>query len=144
MEKLPKWLPWSFIIVALAGFTDSIYLTVNHFSGTELNCNVFDGCNVVTASPYSEIFGFPVALLGAIFYFSVLFLTLLYIDRGKKGILTLIPPITIAGLLASAWFTYLQFFVIEALCQYCLLSAVTSTILFILGMVLSKYTKKLT
>ncbi len=144
MNKVPKWLLWAIIITALIGFTDATYLTVKHYSGEELNCNIFDGCNIVTASPYSEVFGFPVALLGAMFYLSVLLLTLFYIDREKPVILSMITPITIAGFLASVWFMYLQFFVIEALCQYCILSAITSTLLFIFGLILTRHTKKLT
>ena len=38
-----------------------------------------------------------------------------------------------AGLLFSVWLTYLELFVIHAICQWCVISAILATILFILS-----------
>ncbi|OGJ43028.1 hypothetical protein A3B60_03830 [Candidatus Peregrinibacteria bacterium RIFCSPLOWO2_01_FULL_39_12] len=132
--NLPKWLIWGFIAVSFIGFLDAGYLTVVHYTGADLACSFLEGCEIVTTSKYSLIFGIPVALLGALYYLTILILSLLYFDTKNNILLKIFPALTIFGFLASGWFIYLQIFVIKALCEYCILSAVTSTILFILGL----------
>ena len=139
--KLPSWVLWSLIIVSFIGFLDATYLTVSHYTGSALNCTLLKGCDVVTTSKYSEIFNIPVALLGMLFYFTMLVLSLLYLDTKHRTILKFIPILGFMGFLASIWFVYSQVVLIEALCQYCMLSAITSTILFILSLYVSKYRK---
>lgn len=138
---IPKWLIWSLIIVSFLGFLDASYLTIAHYTGSQLNCSIIKGCDQVTTSVYSEIFGIPVALLGMFYYLTVLLLTLFYFDSKNQTILKLIFPLTCLGLIASAWFMYAQFFLIKALCQYCIVSAITSTALFILGILTLHATK---
>lgn len=141
-KMLPKWLIWAIIIVSFLGFLDASYLTIAHYTGSQLNCSIIKGCDQVTTSSYSEIFGIPVALLGMFYYLTVLLLTLFYFDSKNQTILKLIFPLTCLGLIASAWFMYAQIFIIKALCQYCIVSAITSTTLFILGIsTLKKYEK---
>lgn len=135
---LPKWLIWGLIIVSFLGFLDATYLTIAHYSGISLKCTILHGCDIVTTSPYSLIFGIPVALFGGLYYFTILICSILYFDTKHKTILKFMVPLTIAGFLASVWFVYLQFFVINALCQYCMLSAITSTVLFIFGLIINK------
>ncbi len=138
-KLIPNPLVWAFLAVSFIGFIDASYLTVSHYTGADLNCNLTDGCGQVTSSEYSVIFGIPLALLGLFYYLSVFILSFLYLDIKKPEIFDFIRPLTVAGVLASAWFVYLQIYVIEAICQYCMLSALTSTILFILAMVSLKW-----
>jgi len=133
-KVLPSWLIFSLIGVSFIGFLDASYLTISHYTGAALNCSVLKGCEQVTNSPYSVIFNIPVALLGSLYYLTVLILSILYFDTKNSSILKIIAPFTILGFGASVWFVYLQFFVIKALCQYCMVSALTSTILFVLGL----------
>ncbi|MBI5754449.1 vitamin K epoxide reductase family protein [Candidatus Peregrinibacteria bacterium] len=141
--NLPKWLIWSLIIVSFLGFLDASYLTVAHYTGLTLRCNVFSGCEQVTTSPYSVVFGIPVALGGMFYYLTVLLATLFYFDSKKHGLLKYIASLTCVGFAASAWFVYLQLFVIKAICQYCMISATTSALLFIFGLIIfKKYAKK--
>ena len=128
---------FTFIAVALAGFLDAVYLTVSHYTGY-ISCSVISGCQEVLASQYSEIFGIPLALLGALYYLFILINLLLYIDNQNKWSSLIISYITIFGFLFSLYLLYLMFFVIDALCQYCLLSATTSTLLLILSMLFIK------
>lgn len=134
--KIPDWLIWAFVVVSFFGFLDATYLTVVHYAGLNIGCIITTGCDTVTTSPYSEIFGVPLALLGALFYFTVFLSSLMYIDKRTPAILFFLPLLGLAGFLTSIYLIYLQIFVIKALCFYCLLSAVTSTILFILGAIL--------
>lgn len=142
-KKLPKWLVWTFIIVSFVGFLDSGYLTISHFTGAELNCSILKGCDTVTTSKYSEVLGIPVALFGMLFYLTVLIGSLLYVDTKNPKIFKFIQPLTVLGFLASLYFVFLQFFVIKAICQYCMLSALTSTLLFIVGLFYLKSKKSL-
>lgn len=138
---LPNWLIYMILAVAFLGFIDASYLTISHYTGSELNCTLTQGCGEVTSSEYSKIFGTPVALLGLLYYLTVLIGTLLYYDTRNFKIIQLLRPLSLAGFLFSAWFVYVQIFLIQAICQYCMLSAITSTILFILGLVTLKYNK---
>jgi uncharacterized membrane protein len=132
---LSNWLPIAFLILGTIGFADATYLTTQHFLGAPVACSILKGCEQVTTSPYSVIFGIPVALLGSIYYLTILILSVIYLDSRKINILNFIAKITPLGFLASLYFVYLQIFVIKAICLYCMGSAATSTILFILGMV---------
>lgn len=141
LKQTPSWLIWIFVIVSFIGFLDASYLTVSHYAGFTLNCNIIKGCEQVTNSPYAVVFGIPVALLGTLYYLTILILSLLYADTKNQTILRIIFPLTVAGLFASGWFVYLQIYVIKAICQYCILSAITSTVLFICGLTTLKYRK---
>ncbi len=104
-----------------------------HLDGETPKCKLIEGCDVVTTSSYAEVFGIPVALFGALGYLSILLLALHYQDSRWLVELRLISFLSFVALLASAWFVYLQAFVIGAWCQYCLLSATTSILLFLIG-----------
>ncbi|MEK7083684.1 MAG: vitamin K epoxide reductase family protein [Patescibacteria group bacterium] len=124
-----------FLIISLLGFIDATFLSVKHFTGGHLTCSIFSGCNIVANSQFSQIFGVPVALLGALYYFTVFILAVAYLDMKKEKILRTISLLTPIGLLASLWFVFLQFFILKAICLYCMMSATTSTLLFICGMI---------
>ena len=122
------------MVVSFIGFLDATYLTAQHYLGFELNCSVFGGCETVTTSEYSVVAGVPVALLGALYYFTMFIGMFVYFDLQDKRVLRVLMLLTVLGFLASLWFLYLQIFVIKALCLYCIVSVVTSTLLFVLGM----------
>jgi uncharacterized membrane protein len=136
---IPKWIIFAFIVVSLLGFLDATYLTVKHYLGTPIECSIFEGCEKVTASPYATVAGIPVALLGAIYYLAIFLLTVAYLDTKREAIMSFAARLTPIGFLASLWFVYLQLFVIKAICPYCVISAATSAILFILGILVVKY-----
>ena len=118
-----------FGILGIAGFLDAIYLTVSHYSTASLSCSVFNGCDKVTSSIYSMWGSVPVAIVGAVYYALILFLVALAVWKDAKYFL-FATGATIFGFFASLWFVYLQFFVLDALCTYCLISASTSFVLF--------------
>lgn len=120
--------------MSFLGFVDAAYLTANHYLDVALPCTITHGCAIVTTSKYAEVYGIPVALLGAAFYASVFFGIITYRETKNLALLRGVAHFTALGLVASAWFLYVQGFVLNAFCQYCLLSALTSTSLFVLGM----------
>lgn len=119
--------------IGVIGFVDSTYLTFAHYTGATLPCTIVRGCDTVTKSAYSVLFGIPVALLGAAYYLAIVISAIAYLDTKREIFLRFISSVTIVGLLASAWFVFLQVAVIRALCIYCLVSATTSTLLFAIG-----------
>ncbi|MDA1316591.1 MAG: quinone-dependent dihydroorotate dehydrogenase [bacterium] len=129
-----KRIPLILTILLLVAIFDTSYLSYNHFFQPYALCtnSIFGDCGKVLHSSYSIIFGVSLALLGLIHY---LFLGILLQtvramgDIFYKRFLFIQSAI---GLILSIYFVYLQFFVIKSLCQYCLLSALISTLLYIL------------
>jgi uncharacterized membrane protein len=118
-------------LVSLAGLADSIYLTVEHISGRSVKCTIVSGCSEVLSSPYATVRGIPLALIGATAYFSAFSLaTLAAFDYKLAG--TLLTILVGLMFLTTLWLVYLQAFVIGHFCQFCLLSAIITTILTVL------------
>jgi len=131
------------LVIALIGFADSAYLTIEHFQGSIPPCKVVEGCEIVLTSSYSEVFGIPVALGGSLFYLLIAIGAFAYLEGKNEKMLRYAMAITIFGLLASLWFLILQAFVLDSYCSYCILSIATSTILFVLAcIVFYKYGNK--
>lgn len=117
--------------LALIGLADSIYLTVQHVTGQSVRCTVVSGCSEVLSSSYASFQRIPLALIGAVAYFTVFSLATLAAFRypfvGK-----LLAVVVGLMLLTTLWLIYLQAFVIRSFCQYCLLSALVTIVLSIL------------
>ena len=107
-------------MLAVLGALISAYLTWTHFAGLTPVCSGSgEGCETVQSSRYASILGMPVALLGLIAYGGLIFSAVLWREAGLYlGFL-----ISLVGTLFSAYLTYLEIFVIGALCQWCLASA---------------------
>jgi uncharacterized membrane protein len=124
--------------VALIGFVDAAYLTIEHYQGVIPPCSITKGCDKVLTSTYASLFGIPTSLLGSIYYFVILAGVFAYIESKNFSILKWTLSITGVGFLFSLWFVYLQVFSIGSYCAYCLGSAATSTVLFILAIIVFK------
>ncbi len=118
-------------LVSLVGLADAIYLTVEHLAGRSVRCTIVSGCSEVLASPYASVRGYPLAGLGAVAYFVVFSLATLA-AFGYRGAGKLLAPVVGAMFLTTLWLLYLQAFVIGHFCQFCLLSALVTTILTVL------------
>ena len=136
-----KWVMIGWLTLSLIGFLDATYLTIQHYQGASLRCFELSHCDEVTSSRYAVIGGIPIALVGALYYLSILLLTVAYLDTKSIRLLTIIPLLTIVGFLASLVLVYLQVFVIHAICLYCMLSALISTALFIFTIIFLKVCK---
>lgn len=118
-------------VVSLIGLVDSIYLTVEHLSGRSVRCTIVKGCSEVLSSPYASVRGVPLALIGAIAYFTVFSLATLA-AFGYKSAGKLLPIVAGIMFLTTLWLFYLQAFVIKAFCEFCLLSALATLVLTVL------------
>ncbi len=131
-------LPLLAAIVALVGVCDAVYLTVHHYTATPVPCSIVEGCEQVLTSSYAVFYGIPLALFGAIAYFDAFLLATLA-AFGKRQMWTLFGIQVILMAIFTAWLIYLQGYVIEAFCQFCLISAATTFTLLIIFLV-SKFT----
>ena len=118
------------LVLVLLGIGVAGYLTYVHYEGIEPVCTT-GGCERVQASTYSEIGGIPVALLGLIGY--VVILASLFVPGDIGRALTFM--LTLTGFAFSIYLTYLELFVIDAICQWCVGSAVVMTALFVTSLV---------
>lgn len=111
-------------VVAIAGIGVAGYLTIVRFQGDAPSCVVGGGCRTVQESEYSELAGIPVAVLGLLAYAGLLLAALLPGPAGRAlGLFT-----ALVGVGFSAWLTYAEIFLIEAICAWCVTSAVLITI----------------
>ncbi|MEK7589071.1 MAG: vitamin K epoxide reductase family protein [Patescibacteria group bacterium] len=133
MNSVPRWIVVFFIVLSFAGFLDATYITVKHFQGGIIPCSLTEGCEPVLSSSYSKILGIPVSLIGVGYYLVVLLISIASLLHDQK-IFRWAVYISFVGFVFSVWFTYVQIFKIHALCQYCLLSAVLTTLLCIGGL----------
>ena len=116
-------------IFAILGFSDASFLTIEHYQNRIPPCTTA-GCETVLTSPYSSMFGVPVALLGMIYYLVIALGLFAHIEGKHEPSLRAVLLLTVFGFLMSMWFIGAQAFLIHAWCLYCLGSATISTILF--------------
>ena len=121
-------------VVALIGLADSIYLTIHHFTAEPVPCTITGGCEAVLTSSYAEVFGLPLAGYGAAAYFTAFALALLA-AYGNDVTWRLYGVLATLMAAFSGWLIYVQGVYIGEFCQFCLLSALTSTTLFVLFLV---------
>jgi uncharacterized membrane protein len=115
-------------LVALAAVGAAIagYLTLAHYTGAATLCTGVGGCELVQASRFAVVAGVPVALWGLALYLA---LGALAAWRAVAGPRTPLPArlalfaLALAGVLYSAYLTYLELFVIGAICPWCVASA---------------------
>ena len=116
------------------GLLDALYLSWSKLAHQQVICGTYKGCETVNSSPYAEINGIPIAILGAGSYLVIL--ALLYLEsRGgfwqENGPLAIFV-VSLAGTLYSAYLTYVEVAVIHAVCFYCVISAIAMTVVFAL------------
>ncbi len=139
-NKLSNKIFYYFIILAGIGFFDASYLTAKYFNGN-INCSLISGCQDVLNSSYSQIGPIPTAALGVAYYLAIILSSLLYLRYKLSLARTALKILPSLGLIFSIWLTYLQIWIIKALCQYCLLSALISLGLFTISLKLLRNKK---
>jgi uncharacterized membrane protein len=125
--------PWALraasALVALIGLGIAAYLTVAHYAGADPVCAVAHGCATVQQSEYAELAGVPVALLGLGGYAAIL----ASLARDGEAWRIATAFLALAGFGFSAWLTYVEIVRIEAICIWCVGSAVCLTVLAVLS-----------
>jgi uncharacterized membrane protein len=120
--------------LAAVGFAVAAYLAITKLAGgSALFCRGVGGCEVVQASRYAMFLGLPTAAWGAGLYAAIGGLALSGLDARRWLTAFLLA---VAGVAFSAYLTYLELFVIGAVCWYCVVSAATAAAL--LGVLLGR------
>ncbi len=131
-------LEWLIPILALLGIGVSGYLAYVETQAVPAVCGPVGDCNAVQSSPYARLLGLlPVGVLGLIGY--ILILVAWYIQRSPLGNSAtwagfVLFIIAFGGTLFSLYLTYLEPFVIHAVCVWCLTSAVIITLILLLSL----------
>jgi uncharacterized membrane protein len=111
--------------VAAAGLGIAGYLTAVHYAGGAPVCAVSHGCQTVQQSRYAELAGVPVALLGLLGYGAIL----ISLGRDCEAARTVTAFLALAGFGFSGWLTYVELARLDAVCSWCVASAVCMTLL---------------
>lgn len=131
----PVWPDVAIPLLAVAGLGVAGYLAYVETQAVPAVCGPVGDCNAVQASPYARLFGIlPVGVLGVIGYVAILAVWLWGRFAGDRPAGYAYPAIfgmALAGVLFSLYLTYLEPFVIGAVCIWCLTSAVIITLLMV-------------
>jgi uncharacterized membrane protein len=111
--------------IALLGLAVAGYLSVVKLAGQLPVCGPLRGCETVALSEYSDIGSIPIALLGVVFSALTLALQLIWWRRGERRALLAAYGLGLFGILFVAYLTYLELFVIHAVCVWCVVYALT-------------------
>jgi uncharacterized membrane protein len=113
------------IVLAVLGLAVAGYLTYVHYEGVRPVCGLGGNCEKVQTSEWSKLGGVPVAVLGLLGYAAIL--ASLLVDREEALIAGAL--IALVGFGFSAYLTYRELFSIDAICPWCVASAVLMTLL---------------
>ena len=122
--------------LALGGVGLATYLAMYKLGmiGT-LACGT-GGCETVQMSKWATLLGLPVAVWGVFFYVALFLVALLgtmdrWVDEPLVSHALLV--LTGWGVVFSAWLTYLELYVINAICRFCVVSAILVAALFVVS-----------
>ena len=138
LREIKGWLDIAIPVLSIIGLGASIYLTYVEITHTRALCGPVGDCNAVQSSPYAKLFGvLPIGVVGALGYIAIL-VTWLWrhyrTDRFSKIAGPVMFGMALFGTLFSIYLTYLELFVIHAVCIWCLSSAVIITVLMLLSL----------
>ncbi|MFZ1721570.1 MAG: vitamin K epoxide reductase family protein [Microgenomates group bacterium] len=141
------------VVFAVIGLADASYLTYEKLSGEIPVCGDAFDCGSVINSKYGSVGSIPVSVFGMFYYLSVLSLAVLYmtevrietvvaklsssLEKNLNGIQIedILVFFTSLGVLVSIVLISIMAFVLDSWCSYCLISAASSTTLFILSVI---------
>jgi uncharacterized membrane protein len=104
-------------VLALAGVAVTSYLVYSRYTGTRLVCTT-GGCETVQHSRYAKAAGVPVAILGLIAYLALLVTAL----SSRVEAAAIGAAIALGGLAFAVYLIVIQVAVIDAICQWCIIS----------------------
>lgn len=120
-------------VLALAGLFVSAYLLLYKLGAYgELLCGAGGACDLVQASRYATFLGIPVAGWGAAWYATVFALALAGVQprfAGARWPGRWLLGLAAAGVAFSAYLTYVELFILRAICRWCVASAVLAVLI---------------
>lgn len=141
----PRLIDTLFPILAVVGMGVAIYLTFIEARNAPAICGPVGDCNTVQNSQYARFLGVPVGLIGLLGYIAML--AAWWWQRARDDTSAAYARLALfgmglVGVLFSIYLTYLELFVIHAVCIWCLSSAVLMTLLFLLAATLVAPTRQ--
>jgi uncharacterized membrane protein len=109
----------------LAGLAIAGYLSVVELGGGLPSCGPLKGCEEVAASEYARIGTVPVAVFGVALSISLFALAIAWTRSGRIELLAAHYGLSLLGVVFEVYFTYLELFVIGAVCVWCASYGVT-------------------
>jgi uncharacterized membrane protein len=128
---------WGSVVFAILGALDASYLFIYKLTGNSHMCLGNGGCHDVNFSPFSEIYGIPVSVFGLLAFLGILCILLLeeHLKIAQENGPLAIFGMSLAGIAFTAYLTYLEIYVIKAICPFCVASAILITLIFILAII---------
>lgn len=139
LRKREFWI-WALFITAFIGLLVAGYLWYEYSQPQAIGCSVTGGCEKVRVSDFSSFLGVGLPIWGMLYYLGLLALIIFKLIphprlRFENVVFVLY---TFSGFLFSLYLTYLELFVIHAICQWCVTSAICATGAFLMSMRLVK------
>lgn len=122
------------LVLALLGLGVAGYLAYVEITHTAAVCGPVGECNVVQSSDYAQVLGIPVAVLGIFNYLAIMGLWIIHrtaAGNWRRWTAWALLLMTTFGVLFSIYLTLLELFVIDAVCMWCLSSAIITTALLL-------------
>jgi uncharacterized membrane protein len=114
-------------LLALIGLFIALYLSFHRLGIIgSLQCGT-GGCETVQTSSYAVFLGVPVAFYGVAGYLALLVVSLVGLQPAwlaRRGPILLLAAMSVLGLVFTLYLTYLELFVIHAICRWCVASAI--------------------
>jgi uncharacterized membrane protein len=127
-------------LLAVVGICIALYLTLYKYGVIGvLSCSI-GSCETVNTSKWSMLLGIPIAAWGLLAYLALLVLAIIGSAESREdsvSIAKLLVALAGFSVLFSAWLTYLELFVIHAICIWCVTSAALWVV--ILGICLADF-----
>jgi uncharacterized membrane protein len=124
-------------VLALTGVLISLYMTAWKFGFiSQLACGS-GGCSLVQNSPWAVFLGVPVPVIGLAGYGALLVAAVAGVQPAlerSRVVALAIAAGAVAGMLFTAYLTYLEAFVIHAWCRWCITSAVLATLILVFAL----------
>lgn len=95
------------------------YLSIVELQGDLPYCGPLKGCEVVALSGFARIDGVPVAVFGVVLSISLFILALAWTRTDRIELLAAHYGLSLLGVVFEVYFTYLELFVIGAVCVWC-------------------------
>ena len=115
---------------AALGIGVAVYIAIVEAGGEAPACLAGgSGCETVAESSYSHVAGINIAVFGIVAYVLLLASAFFADDVARLGGFA----VSLGGFGYSVFLTYLEIFKIEAICEWCIASAVLMTVIFLLN-----------
>ena len=119
----------------LFGFAVASYLSIVELGGGVPVCGPIRGCETVANSQYSRIGGVPVAVFGVGLSLILLVAALGWWKTGDRRLLATHYGFSLVGVTFEVYFTFLQVFVIDAICIWCASYGISLVLRFLIALV---------